>query len=249
MLFRSGSALYVLLKAAGIHQVSAKSYEAGGEPSEDFVLEQTISANGTSITTTAEYPSTGKSIAVSMYANGRIIKATDSTENIKSTTEYLYDNGGNLVSINTHTEDAFMNNASQEIHQWQYENNQPIKMLLIKNNVDTTVVDFVKDENGNIAEEHWKKKGRTIEKYFYYYNSQHQLTDIVRYNAKAQRLLPDYLFEYDAGDTLVQLTQVPQGSANYLVWNYTYLPNGLKQKELCYNKEKRPVGSIEYTYR
>lgn len=239
---------YNLLKAGHIQQVSAKSYEGNGEPSENFVLEQTIGSNGAAITTTAEYPSTGKSVSLSLYTNGKVAKTTDSTENIKSVTVYSY-NGDNLVSIDTHTEDGFMNNASHEIHQWIYENNQPVKMLLIKNNADTTIIDFIKDEQGNIAEEHWKKKERTIEKYFYYYNEQKHLTDIVRYNIKAQRLLPDYLFEYDAAGTLTQLTQVPQGSADYLVWHYIYLANGLKQKELCYNKQKQLVGRIEYSYR
>ena len=27
-----------------------------------------------------------------------------------------------------------------------------------------------KDEQGNIGEEHWRKNGRLVEKYFYYYN-------------------------------------------------------------------------------
>ena len=98
-------------------------------------------------------------------------------------------------------------------------------------------------------EERWRKKGSLVENYFYYYNEQHKLTDIVRYNAKALRLLPDYLFAYDSNGTLIQLTQVPQGSSNYLVWNYVYAANGLKEKELCFNKQKQPVGRIEYSYR
>ena len=122
-------------------------------------------------------------------------------------------------------------------------------MLLIKNNTDTAVIDFIKDEQGNIAEEHWKKKGRPTEKYFYYYNDEHQLTDIVHFSTKAQRLLPEYLFGYDDTGRLLQFTQVPQGSADYLVWQYAYLPNGLKQKELCSNKQKQHLGSIEYSYR
>ena len=124
-----------------------------------------------------------------------------------------------------------------------------LKMLLIKNNSDTTTVEFVKDEHGDIAEERWRKKGNLVENYFYYYNDQHKLTDIVRYNERAQRLLPDYLFSYDSNGTLVKLTQIPQGSADYLIWQYVYGPNGLKQKELCFNKQKQPVGTIEYIYK
>jgi hypothetical protein len=237
---------YLLLKNNHVQQVSAASYEADGELTDHFMLEQRISNNST-ITTTTEYPSTGKSVSTSFYENNKVTKTVTNTENIESTTLYTYMNE-DLQSIETRTQDTFMNNSSLEIHQWQFENNQPEKMLLIKDNKDTTVIDFEKDEQGNIAEEHWRKNGRLIQKYFYYYNDQHQLTDIVRFNEKAQRLLPDFLFEYDNNGTLIQLTQIPQGSANYLVWQYIYLPNGLKQKELCFNKQKQPIGRIEYTY-
>lgn len=249
LISRQTNKQYLLLKANHIQQVSAKSFEAGDEPTEDFILEQNISKNSNVITTTSGYPSTGKSISTSVYVNDKISKTTNSSDNINSTTTYLYDNDGNIISLNTITEDTFMHNSSQEVHLWQYQNNQPVQMLLIKNNTDTTVIDFAKDEQGNIAEEHWKKKGRQIETYFYYYNNQQQLTDVVRFNLKAQRLLPDYLFEYDDNGTLTQLTQVPQGSADYLVWKYSYLPNGLKQNELLFNKQRQPVGRIEYSYR
>jgi hypothetical protein len=237
---------YLLLKNNHVQKVSALSYEANGELTDNFMLEQQISANNT-IATTTEYPSTGKSVSTSFYENDKVVKTINNGENIESTTTYTY-NANNLETLTTQVQDTFMNNSSQEAHQWQYEDNQPVKMLLIKDNKDTTVVEFVKDEQGNIGEEHWRKNGRLVEKYFYYYNDQHQLTDIVRFNARAQRLLPDFLFEYDNNGTLIQLTQIPQGSDNYLVWQYIYLPNGLKQKELCFNKQKQPLGRIEYSY-
>lgn len=239
---------YKLLKENRVQLVAAKSYEADNEPTQDFLLEQKISGNASTITTTSEYPSTGKSISIASYINEKISKTTDSTQNIKSTTLYTYD-GENITSISTITEDVFMNNNLRETHLWIYENNQPSKMLLIKNNTDTTVIKFLKDEQGNIAEEQWKKKGTSTEKYFYYYNDKHLLTDIVRFNIKAQRLLPEYLFGYNDAATLIEFTQVPQGSADYMVWRYTYLTNGLKQKELLYNKQKRLIGSVEYSYR
>jgi hypothetical protein len=238
---------YLLLRSNHVQQVSATSYEANGERTDHFMVEQQIPGNSSTIVTTTEYPSTGKSVSTSFYENDNVVKTINNGENIESTTTYTY-NGNKLQSITTQVQDTFMNNSSQEIHQWQYENNQPIKMLLIKDNKDTTVVEFVKDEQDNIGEEHWRKNGRLIEKYFYYYDDQHQLTDIVRFNVRAQRLLPDFLFEYDNNGTLIQLTQIPQGSDNYLVWQYIYLPNGLKQKELCFNKQKQPVGRIEYSY-
>jgi hypothetical protein len=239
---------YSILKQNKIRQVSATSYEADGSLTEDFILSQQISANGASVITTAEYPSSGKSISTSWYTNDKINKTVDSADNVKNTTTYTYDNN-NIVSISTFTEDTFMHSASVQTHLWFYENETPVKMLLIKDNTDTTVVEFVKDEHGNVAEEHWKKKGRNADNYFYYYNEKHLLTDIVHFNLKAQRLLPDFLFEYDEQGTLIQFTQIPQGSDDYLVWQYVYNANGLKEKELCFNKTKQPVGRIEYTYR
>ncbi len=239
---------YLLLKKNHIQQVSAKSYESDGEVTTDFLLEQTITANGSEITTTSDFPSTGKSLAQSFYLNDKISKTVTNSDNVASTVTYNYD-GDNLKSITTQTEDTFMNSSSVETHLWFYENNKPTKMLLIKNNNDTTTVELTKDEHGDIAEERWRKKGRLLENYFYYYNEQHKFTDIVRFNTKAQRLLPDFLFEYDDSGRLIQFTQIPVSSDNYLVWHYEYGANGLKEKELCFNKQKQPVGSIEYTYR
>jgi hypothetical protein len=238
---------YLLLKKNHVQQVSAKSYEADGELTSDFQLEQNILNNASEITTTSSFPSTGKSESQSSYANDKLSKTITNSDKVQSTVLYSYDNNL-LKSITTQTIDTFMNSSSQEVHQWFYENDKPTKMLLIKNNNDTTTVEFKIDEHGDVGEERWRKKGRIVENYFYYYNDQHKLTDIVSYNAKAQRLLPDFLFEYDNNGTLIKFTQIPQGSADYLVWQYVYLQNGLKQKELCFNKQKQPVGSIEYHY-
>jgi hypothetical protein len=240
---------YLLLKKNHVQQVSAKSYEADGELTADFTLEQKIAANGSEITTTSEYSSTGKSVSQSFYSNDKINKTITNADNVTSTITYIYDSTNNLQSLISQTEDTFMNSSSRETHVWIYGSNLPVKMLLIKNSSDTTTVELIKDEHGDIAEERWRKNGRLLENYIYYYNDHHKLTDIVRFNAKAQRLLPDFLFEYDNNNVLMQLTQVPQGSDNYLIWHYQYAVNGLKEKELCFNKQKQPVGSIEYTYR
>jgi hypothetical protein len=122
-------------------------------------------------------------------------------------------------------------------------------MLRIKDKSDTTVIHFIKDEAGNTAEEHWIKKNKNIETYYYYYNTNHRLTDIVRFNIKAKRLLPDFLFDYDAQERMSTFTQIPQGSSDYLTWQYIYLENGLKEKELCFNKQKQLVGTVTYTYK
>ncbi|TAE19514.1 MAG: hypothetical protein EAY72_00235, partial [Bacteroidetes bacterium] len=76
----------------------------------------------------------------------------------------------------------------------------------------------------------------------------HLLTDIVRYNNKAKKLLPDFLYEYDATGQLVQTTQVLTGSNNYFIWKYSYQENGLKLKEECFDKQGLLVGYVTYSY-
>lgn len=239
---------YKLLKDNNIQQVTAKSFEADGTESDGFSLTQQLSQSSTIITTNSKFPSTGETITTSWYNNNKIKKSIDSTDKIKSTTLYTYNNN-DLLSISTITEDAFMNNSSTELHQWIYDNNVPVKMLLIKNSTDTTFINFKKDEHGNVAEERWVKKNATIETYYYYYDEQQNITDIVRFNTRARRLLPDFTFEFDNKAAITQMIQVPQGSADYLIWQYIYNSNGLKQAEHCYSKTKQPIGRIEYTYK
>ena len=121
-------------------------------------------------------------------------------------------------------------------------------MLKIKNRLDTTQVELIKDEQGLIVEEHWKKKNRKLETYYYYYDAKNQLTDIVRYHSRLRKLLPDYLYEYDDKGRVSQMTQVSMSSSSYIVWKYTYNEKGMKQKEAGFDKEKKLVGRIEYTY-
>jgi hypothetical protein len=84
-------------------------------------LQQQLSENSTVITTVSEHPGSPRTISTSQYNNNKIRKTVDSSDNIKSTTTYSYNNN-DLVSISTVTEDAFMNNSAIEVHQWLYEN-------------------------------------------------------------------------------------------------------------------------------
>jgi hypothetical protein len=118
------------------------------------------------------------------------------------------------------------------------------------NGTDTTIVRFVTDEKGNIAEEHSVRNKTELPTVYYYYDEGNRLTDIVRYNPKAQRLLPDYIFEYDGGGRPASMLIVPeQGVSEYQKWIYEYNEKGLKIKESCFNRRKEFLGSIGYEYR
>jgi len=151
--------------------------------------------------------------------------------------------------VQTQTDDTAMSTHSTELHKWFYSGDMPDSMIRIKDKTDSTIIRFKKDARGNIAEESWVKKGRLIEHYFYYYNEANQLTDIVRFNNKAQQLLPDFLLEYDEHGRVSQLTQIPQGSSEYVVWKYVYDERGLKIKDVLFDKRQELLGSVSYTYK
>ena len=56
------------------------------------------------------------------------------------------------------------------------------------------------------------------------------------------------MFEYNDADQLTQMIIVPEGTSNYQTWKYYYNTNGLKQQEVCYNREKQLLGKVEYSY-
>jgi YD repeat-containing protein len=240
---------YQALKTNHITHITAQSFEGDNQPTENFKLEQTISPDANTVSINASYPSTGNLSTINTYRNGKLASTEDSSANILTKTTYTYNDAGNIASITTESIDTFMNSHSTEVHLWSYNaNGQPSQMLRIKDKIDTTVIEITYD-NGNVAQETWKRKGRVVENYYYYYNANNLLTDIVRYNYRAKKMLPDFLFDYDANGRVVKMMQVPTGSSDYMVWQYIYNSNGLKEKELLYNKQQQLVGRIEYSYR
>ena len=57
-------------------------------------------------------------------------------------------------------------------------------MIKIKGETDTTIVNLIKDEKGNIIEEKSVRNGQSLPSIYYYYDNDGRLTDIVRYNKK-----------------------------------------------------------------
>lgn len=241
--------LYKNLRTANVKKISATSFD-GNEPIKEFLLEQLLSSDGKQITTHSASIGNAESYFISNFVNNRVVKTVDSSTNAIVTVLYQYDNQGRVSSINSTSKDFDGTFMSSEVHVWTYnEKGLPIQMLKIKNDIDTTNIAFAFDENDNVVEENWKRNNRTTESYYYYYNDKKQLTDVVRFNAKAKRKIPDYVLEYDNAGRISQMTQTQPGVANYLIWKYNYNENGLKQREVVYNKQKELLGRIEYQYR
>lgn len=240
---------YKQLRAQKIRKIKAISYEADNSLTEGFLLEEEISMDGKRIILSAATSGSRASVTNRFYELGKLKRTQSGTLNIDSRTEYTYSDKGQVLRIALTTTDTAMKSNLSEVHEWQYnEQGEPMAMLRIKNRLDTTHIEFVKDEQGLIAEEHWKKKGRTLETYYYYYDANKRLTDIVRYNGRLKKLIPDFQYEYDANGRISQMTQVSMSTSSYIIWKYTYNEKGLKQKELGYDKEKRLIGRIEYSY-
>jgi len=241
--------IYSNLIKNNIREISAVSTERDGTPTKGFAYLKSIKDNGNTATTHTELETGGVTDDVDTYVNGLLTRSEDSADNVLTTVEYTYDADGKLLTVQTQTDDTAMSTHSTELHKWFYTGNEPDSMIRIKDKTDSTVVRLKKDDHNNVAEELWIKKRRVIEHYFYYYNSNNQLTDIVRFNNKAQQMLPDFLFEYDANAMLSQLTQIPQGSSDYVIWQYIYDERGLKTKDVLFDKRQQLLGTVTYTYR
>ncbi|MEO7530810.1 MAG: hypothetical protein ABIS69_05345 [Sediminibacterium sp.] len=239
---------YKLLRTHKIKKIKATSYDADNTVTEGFGLEEEISMDGKRIILTTA--NAGRSSITNRFYELSKLKRTQSVNNgIDNKTEYTYNEKGQIQKILFTTTDTAMKSTLLEAHDWTYnETGQPKSMLKIKNKTDTTVIDLVKDEQGLVVEERWKRKNRVIETYYYYYDTNKQLTDIVRFNTRLKKLLPDFQYEYDANGHVTQMTQVTMNTASYIIWKYTYNEKGLKQNEVGFDKQRRLIGRIEYTY-
>lgn len=232
-----------------VRTITLKSFEDNGSESEGFFCEKKLSRDYRKAELFTRADIAPASLFTSIFDNDGLLLSTKDSSGISvSDIIYTYDGKRRIASIISHiksNDDDFVNIISQE-HIYTYnENNQPEKMILVKNKNDSTIILFGYDDNRNVSIEKDTKNGT---KFFYYYDSKKNLTDIVQANEYSKRLKPDYVFEYNSAGKITQMTAVEEGSNNYFIWKYTY-DNGLRIKEKCLTNEKRLMGSIEYEYK
>ena len=250
---RENSAGWQSYRDNHVKAVALVSLESDGKPTEGFVGDQQVSADHLHITTHTKTSGTTDSWIITDYSpKGYLIKNTDTSDTFQNSTEYRYDDKGRIVAIIDTSLETDNHFKEVEQHYWSYDPAHPelpLSMLKIKNGNDTTVVRFVPDARGHIAEEHASRQGTVLPTIFYYYDADNHLTDIVRYNERAKRLLPIELLEYGEGGRVSSVLIVPEeGNSFYQKWYYEYDDKGLKVKDFCYNKEKELLGSVEYQY-
>ncbi len=237
---------HALLVLNNANIVTAKSYNEYNEIVERFSYKKELRKKGVEVYTSTEIPTGGISITWEFYDGNLLKKVIDSTEKIKTTTLFSYTQNNMPTTIQITYDDAAMDIHATEQHLWIYHENTPTTMYRIKDISDTMVVRF-KVENSKVMEEIWLRNGREAERYYYYYNEQNQISDIVRFNVLAQRLLPDFTYDYNASGYLTLMRQMVTGGTNYNAWVYEYNDKGLKQTEKLFSKENNLLGTIIYT--
>lgn len=237
-------------KLAGIHQIKINSIESNGENSTGFYCEKKITKDYKKASLYTKSIGTSKSVLISYFNdNNQLIKTYDSSELVISTNEYVYDNNNRLIKISTSSQssdDDFVNKLKEE-HIYVYTNNTdvPERMYRIKNSKDSILVIFSIDENNHISIE---KDTRDASKYYYYYTTSNQISDIVHTNEYKQKLVADYIFEYNSSGQISQMTTTEDGDNNFLVWKYSY-DNNLKSMERIYTNDGKLIGKLEYEYK
>jgi YD repeat-containing protein len=235
--------------ANNIKKITAKGITPEGSPASQF--SEVGEVNGTTLKVTTNNNKAISTLKFSFNDRGQLISLVDSAINVKSTSTYTYDANGKIISINNSATDTDSSGdfSQTEIHQYIYKDGKLDKMWRIISKTDSLEVRFVTDENGNVIEERNIRRGVLADPVYYYYDDRNRLTDIVRFNYKANRLLPDYLFEYDDNDRVIQkITTTSGNNIGYLTWRYLFDEKGLKTKEALFNKDKQLQGRIDYSY-
>jgi hypothetical protein len=238
-----------LYKKNAVKGFTLSSFEANGTPSKDVEVNTKINSDYTVVTTYSASPATGKSLLTVIYdPNGTILRSTDSSASFLSTSLFEYNTAHQLVSISNSSNNYDGDFNTEEKHLWFYQGNCPVSMLCIKDKTDSLLVKFSCDNNGHPTEENHFRGNRLITRIYYYYDEAGRLTDIVRYNQKVKKLLPDMMFNYDENGTLTSMITVQDGNLDYQDWRYQYNEAGLKIKETCYGKHNNLIGKVEYLY-
>ncbi|HSU27008.1 MAG TPA: RHS repeat domain-containing protein [Chitinophagaceae bacterium] len=233
-----------------VQKVSSIGMDPSGRPNTEFSELQEVKENGLGLKVTTRNTGSLNIFYNRFDPSGRLISIEDSSSDIQSTTTYIYDAMGRISIVRNSIRDTANDFTQTESHNWIYgANGKPSGMWRIINNTDSLEIRFVPDSSGNVGDEKTMKHGLETGVIYYYYDNRNRLTDIVRYNTKAKKLLPDIMFEYDDQDHVIQeITTTSSLNLNYLIWRYAFNDKGLKTKEALFNNDKEMTGKIEYTY-
>jgi len=233
-----------------VRMVVATGFDQNGVKATDYAEVQEIKENGRALKFSSRVNNNYGSYYNRFDASGRLISITDSSTTVQSITTYQYDAAGRIVKVENTVKDTANDFNQTEIHQYYYRSDGKLdRMWRSINNSDSLEIRFTVDEEGNISDERTFRRGVENGTVYYYYDDKGRLTDVVRYNTKYKKLLPDMMFEFDDKNNVIQkITTTSSLHMGYLIWRYVYNANGLKTKEALFNDNKEMTGKIEYAY-
>lgn len=245
-----------------VSTITAAGYTPQGSKASDFSETTQVLDNDKTLRVSKLM---GLSINVSRQeydAAGRLIRIIDSTEGVADISIFEYDKDGRISKVSNTTIDGSKEFSDTELRQWFYTTDGKIdKMIRTINGADSMEVKMILEEHGLPGEELSYKNGRETDHVYYYYNDDNnRLTDIVRFNKKIKKLVPEVIFSYDEAGHVIQRVVSSEGDSygiksmgsiyfvRYLIWRYIYNEQGLKTKEALFDKNQELTGKIVYTY-
>jgi YD repeat-containing protein len=244
-----------------VKMVTATGYTPQGAKATDFAEVQEITENGKTLKISRNTELTHSSFYNRFDAQNRLISIIDTSLGIQNITSYEYDAGGRIISIQNMVKDPATDINMVELHRWIYNKDGKVeKMWRTINGTDSLEIRFIPDENGNPGEERSLRNGYETDMLYYYFDDRNRITDIVRYNKKAKKLMPNIIITYDDSDRIIQKVISNEGDnyglgkygnilwIRYVIWRYIYNDRGLKTKEALFNKDQELTGKIEYSY-
>jgi YD repeat-containing protein len=239
-----------------VRTVRSTGVDGKGVKNNDFSEFQEVKENGLLLKKTSI---TGfeKTVTYSRFdSQGRVISISDSSAASQTTATYQYDGEGRITAVQNVLSDSAAEFNQTETHTWMYNaQGKPAKMWRTINGMDSLEIRFTPDEKGNPGEEITFRQGIEKDHIYYYFDDKNRLTDIVRYNKKVKKLLPDIILTYDDADRVIQKLNSAPGDnygkvvwVGYLVWRYIYNETGLKTKEALFDQDQQLTGKINYEF-
>lgn len=238
-----------------VRTVSATGFDANNVKSTDFLEFHEVKDNGTTLKITNRAGTSHSVVYHRFDHTGKLVSTTDSAGSQMSTIRYHYDPSGRITRLENKTVDKANEFNLTETHLWSYTaDGKPERMWRILAGTDNPKPDslevrFIADDMGNTGDEVTYRRSVETGRLYYYYDDKNRITDIVRYNTKLKKLVPDVLFEYDDNDRIIQkITTVSSQMMGYFIWRYLFDQKGLKTKEALFNNDKQLTGKIDYAY-
>lgn len=239
---------YTQMVSSDFKRVVLESFESDNTPSKDFFCEKRYSPDYSQSELVTKSDLAGESTLRTYFENRRVAKTINMTAHSVNTTTFLYDSDGRLSVVSSVTRGDDDTTSFSEDKRYAYDAGGKVLQLKIsRNGKPVSTIQFVSDSAGNVIEEN-PVEGTGERKYYYYYDGQNRLTDVVHFNTNVQKLLPDFMFLYDGKGAVNQMISVEDNDRDYKVWRYAYTAGGLPEIQKCFSKDKKLLGTIQFEY-